>query len=107
MQTTGTFSQPMFRSQVPSGKTILQSHIAFCVKDKETTNAYDLYACTCADGSSMREGVDFTNSYSPVGSIDSIRLTVALAAFQGLQLIVLDGSNAFQNSFIFDPMERV
>jgi hypothetical protein len=82
MQTTSTFSQPMLHSQVPSGKTILQSCIAFHVKYGETTNAYYLYARTCADGSSMREGVDFTNSYSPVGSIDSIWLIVALAASQ-------------------------
>jgi hypothetical protein len=107
MQTTGTFSQPMLRSQVPSGKAILRSRIAFHVKDGDSTNVYDLYARTCADGSSMCEGIDFTSSYSPVGSIDSIRLIVALAASQGLQLFVLDISNAFQNSIIFDPLERV
>jgi hypothetical protein len=64
------------------------------------------YAHTCADGSSMKEGVDFVNSYSPVGS-NSIRLIVALAASEGLQLFVLDISNAFQNSIIFDPMECI
>jgi hypothetical protein len=106
MQTTGPFIHAMFRSQVRSGKAIFHSHIAFCVKDGDTTNAYDLYAYTCADGSSMREGIDFASSYLPVHSVDSIRFIVALAASQGLQLFVLDIPNAFQNSVIFDPLEK-
>jgi hypothetical protein len=66
MQTTGTFSAPMLRSQVPLGKAVLRSRIAFRVKDGDTAQAYDLSTRTCADGSGMREGVDFAHSYSPV-----------------------------------------
>jgi hypothetical protein len=55
----------------------------------------------------MGEGTEFSTSYSPVGSVDNIWLSVALAAPQGLQLFVLDVSNAFQKSIIFDPMEQV
>jgi hypothetical protein len=72
MLTTGTFSAPLLRSNVPSGKAVLRSRIVFRVKDGETAHAYDLSARTCADGSSMQEAVDFATSYSPVGSIDSI-----------------------------------
>jgi hypothetical protein len=62
---------------------------------------------TCANGSKQREGVDFKLSHSPAGIINSIRLIVALAASLGMQLFVLDAANAFQNSYIFDPTERV
>ncbi len=62
MQLTGTFSAPISRSQVPPGKAILHRCIAFHVKDNDTPNSYDLYVCTCADGSNMQEGVDFQNS---------------------------------------------
>jgi hypothetical protein len=103
MQQTGNFSAPMLRSQVPAGKAVLRSCITFHVKYGNTANIYDLYSRTCADGSSMRVGVDFHNSYSPVGSIDSIRLIVALAASQGLQLFALDISNAFKNISFLIP----
>jgi hypothetical protein len=42
MQLTGTFSAPMSRSQVPPGKAVLHSCIAFCVKDGDTPHSYDL-----------------------------------------------------------------
>jgi len=51
--------------------------------------------------------VDFTDSYSPVASIDSIRLLFNLAAASGLIISIIDTSNAFQNSIIFDASERV
>jgi hypothetical protein len=54
----------------------------------------------------MKENIDYTSSYYPVGSIDSIRLLLAIAASKCLCLNVLDISNAFQTSIIFDPSER-
>jgi len=54
----------------------------------------------------MKEDIDYTNSYSPVGSIDSIRLLLAIAASRKLKLNVLDISNAFQTSVVFDPDDR-
>jgi hypothetical protein len=53
----------------------------------------------------MQEGIGFANSYSPVGCIDGIRLTIALATSHNLQLFVLDIPNAFHNRIIFDPLE--
>ena len=51
--------------------------------------------------------MDFSDSYSPVASIDSIQLLLNLAAASGLIISILDISNAFQNSIIFDASERV
>ncbi len=86
MQLTGTFCAPIYHFEVPPGKAILRSHIAFRVKNSDTSNSYDLYARTCTDGSNMQEGIDFQNSNSPVGLIDSIWFIVALGATEGLQL---------------------
>jgi hypothetical protein len=47
------------------------------------------------------------DSYSPVASIDSLRLLLNLAASENLLISILDISNAFQNSIVFDATERV
>lgn len=107
MQTTGTFSTPMLRSEVPPNKTILRPRIACRVKDTSTPHQYDLYARTCADGSVQQEYINFTDSYSPVASIESIRVLLNVAASNGLIVSILDISNAFQNSIIFDTTEKV
>jgi hypothetical protein len=106
MLQSGTWSAPILRSTIPKEKTILPACVTFKVKDTDTTNTYELYCRTCANGSSMKEHVDYTNSYSPVGSIDSIRLLLSITASQRWTLNVLDISNAFQTSIIFDPNER-
>jgi hypothetical protein len=106
MQTAGTWSAPLLRTSVPPNKAILRNRVTFKVKDTDQTNTYDLYSRTCADGSPMKENIDYFNSYSPVGSIDSIRLLLAIAASRKLRLNVLDISNAFQTSVVFDPDER-
>ncbi len=105
--TTGTFSAPMLRSTVPPSQKILRPRVSCRVKDTPTPNQYDLYARTCADGSIQQEHIDFTDSYSPVASIESIRVLLNIAASSGLLVNILDISNAFQNSIIFDVTERV
>jgi len=107
MLASGTFSAPLLRSSVPAHKTILRPRVVLKVKDTSVPNQYDLYARTCADGSTQRENIDFTDSYSPVASIDSLRLLLNLAASEGLLISIIDISNAFQNSIIFDATERV
>ncbi len=42
-----------------------------------------------------------------MASIDSIRVLLNIAASSGLIVSILDISNAFQNSYIFDAAERV
>jgi hypothetical protein len=107
MMASGTFSAPILRSLVPSNKTILRPCIACRVKDTSIPHQYDLYARTCVDGSTQREHIDFQDSYSPVASIDGIRMLLNLAASEQLLLSIMDISNAFQNSIIFDASEHV
>ena len=107
MLASGTFSAPLLWSSVPSDNTILRPRVACKVIDTSIQNQYDLYARTCADGSTQRENNDFTDSYTPVALIDSLRLLLNLAASEGLLICIMDISNAFQNSIIFDATERV
>jgi len=60
MMTTGTFSAPLLRSSVPSGKSILRPRIACRVKDTSVTNQFDLYARCCADGSTQKRKYRFS-----------------------------------------------
>jgi hypothetical protein len=106
MLTAGTWSAPILRSSVPSTKKILRNRVTFKVKDTDQVSTYELYSRTCADGSPMKENIDYITSYSPVGSIDGIRLILAIAASRKMKLNVLDISNAFQTSVVFDPSER-
>ena len=55
----------------------------------------------------MHEGINFQNSYVPFGHIDSLRMIMHIAASKHLCCNMLDISNAFQNSIIFDPWEHV
>jgi hypothetical protein len=107
MLASGTFSAPILRSSIPAHKMVLRPRVTCKVKDTLVPNQYDLYARTCADGSTQRENIDFTDSYSLVASIDSICLLLNLAASKGLLISIMDISNAFQNSIIFDATERV
>jgi hypothetical protein len=72
MLQSGTWSAPILRTQVPTSKTILPARVTFKVKNTDVDNNYELYCRTCANGSKMIEHVDYSNSYSPVGSIESI-----------------------------------
>jgi len=57
---------------VPTGVTVIRSHAAYKVMSMESPTSYDLYVHTCANGSSMINGVDFEKSYAPVGHIKSL-----------------------------------
>ena len=73
MATSTYFSAAFLCSLLPPDTKILISRIYFRVKTTDIDNQYDLYSRTCEDGSSMLDGVDFTESYAPVADIRSLR----------------------------------
>ncbi len=101
MHNTGTWSAPLLHSSVPPGKSILNPRISFRVKDTATPHVYELQGRTCADGNKQRQFIDFTDSYSPVGTIDSIRFLLAIAASKGLTLSVLDYHQRLPEQYCF------
>ena len=103
MATSTTFSAPFLHSSLPPDTKILIPIISFRVKTTDIDNQYDLYSRTCADVSSMLEGVDFTLSYAHVASIRSLRSIMSIASAEGLIIFVLEISNAFQNTILTNP----
>ena len=63
---------------------ILYSWILFRVKTIEMYNKFDLYSRTCADVSSIIEGVYFTVSYTPVAGIKSLIIIIDIASAKGM-----------------------
>ena len=84
MAKSTTVSAPFLRSLLPPNTKILRPRIYFRVKTTETDNQYDIYSITCADGSSMIEGFDFTVSYEPVAGILSFRIITEITSAEGL-----------------------
>ena len=54
-------------------------------------------------GFTQTEGVDFHDTFAPVFRLDSLRILLALAAQYGLQIHMLDASNAFVGSELDIP----
>jgi hypothetical protein len=106
MNRTGTWSAPVLRSLLPPDTVILLPRSVYAVKPSEVANVYDLQVRTCANVSSMIEGVYYDQSFYPVSSIDSIRMMIALGAAQRKTAYTLDISNAFQTSIVFQACKR-
>ena len=64
-----TFIALFIRSSLPPDTKIIRQRIYFRANTTEIDNQYEIYSRTCAYGSSIIEGVDFTVSYSPVSVI--------------------------------------
>ena len=107
MAKSATFSAPFLRYLLPPNTKILKTRISIRVKTTDIDNQYDIYSRTCADRSSMIEGVEFTVSYAPVAGICSICIIIEIVSAEGLIIFFLDISNAFQNTILPYPTERV
>ena len=100
-------SEPFIRSSLPPDTKIFRPRISFRLKATYIDNKYELYYKTCAYVSSMLEGVNFTVSYAPVAGILSLCIIVDITSAEGLIIFVLVISNAFQNTILLNPEERV
>jgi hypothetical protein len=82
----------------PMGRKILRSKWVYDYKINQKTDPPTLErfkARWCGDGSSQTEGVDFTETYSPVVKIQSIRIMIAIALLMGWHIEQMDVSTAF------------
>ena len=78
MEKSTTFSAPFIRYSLPQDTKILRPRIYSRVKKTGIDNKYDLYSRTCAYGSSILEGLNFTVSYAPVSGIRSLCIIIII-----------------------------
>ena len=86
-------------------KKILCPRISFRVKKIYIDDKYELYSRTCAYGSSIIEGVDFTVSYTQVTGIISLHIIIGIASEEGLIIFTLYIYNALQNTILLNTKE--
>ena len=106
MATYITFVAPFLHSSLPPYTKIRRPRICFRVKTTGNDNQYDIYYRTCADVSFMLEGVEFTESCTPVSGIRFLCIIIAISSAEGLIILVLDIFNDFHNTILTNPEER-
>ena len=82
---------------------IIGSKLVFAHKIDESGKVLRFKARLVATGWSQKEGVDFFETFAPVGRIQSIRFLVALALYLGLQLEQMDVATAFLYALLDEP----
>ena len=106
MEKSTTLIAPFLSSSLPPETKIIFPWIYFRFKTTDIENKYDLYSRTCANESSMLDGVNYTVSYVPVAGIIYIHIIISIASLYGLVIFVLHISNVFQNRILPNPEER-
>ena len=107
MAKSTTLSAQFLCYSLPTYTKIICPSISVRVKKTEIYNQYELYSITYAYVSSVIEVVDFNFSYSPVSIIISLFIVIAITFVECLNIFVLDISNAFENTILPNPEERV
>ena len=81
-------------SQVPKDKNIIKSTWSFRSKRSER-KVYRLKSRLCAAGYSQKKGIDFQETFAPVGSKLSLRTFISFAARKRLKMRQMDVEMAF------------
>ena len=84
-------------------KSIIGSKLVFAFKIDERGKLLRFKARLVATGYTQKEGIDYFDTYAPVGRIQTIRFLVALALFMGLELEQMDVSTAFLYAELKEP----
>ena len=82
----------------PWRKKFLHSLISNSNKEGGCSDAWKFVARHCANDSSHIKCIYFDQSYSPVAHTDPLISNIAITAIYRLTVIILDISNAFQNT---------
>lgn len=84
-------------NQLPPGRRPLKSK--WVLKIKKDIFGKEIYkARLTVKGCAQKPGIDFTETFSPVAKLSSIRLILSLAAVHNLHLHQFDVQNAFPNA---------
>ena len=107
MHNTATLSCPFLRSSLQTTVKILNTRLSIEVKITDIDDFYEIKVRMCANGSKMIKGIDFLESYAPTADCASFIAIIIIAASEGMTIVFIDASNAFQTNVISDPRKRV
>ncbi|KAL3613382.1 hypothetical protein CASFOL_042795 [Castilleja foliolosa] len=92
---------------LPEGKKPIGCKWIFKTKRDSKGNVERYKARLVAKGFTQKEGIDFTETFSPVSSKDSLRIMMALVAHFDLELHQMDVKTAFLNGDIDETIYMV
>lgn len=81
--------------ELPPNKTAIGCKWVFKIKNNPTTKEVRYKARLCAKGCSQVEGLDYNETYAPTTRYDTIRILLAIAIQQNLDIIQFDVKTAF------------
>ena len=83
---------------LPGGTKFLCSLISPSIKECDCSDAWKKISRHCENEISRIKGIGFDISYSPVAHAESFRINVSIEDMHRLTAVILDVSNAFQNT---------
>lgn len=83
--------------RLPKDKKTIESKWVFKIKHSTFGDSYRYKARLCAKGFTQKQGIDYHEIFSPVARYDSIRVMLAIAAKQNLEIAQFDVKTAFLN----------
>lgn len=89
---------------LPENKKPIESKWVFKLKHGIHKEAPHYKARLCAKGFSQKYGIDYQEVYAPVARYDSIRIMLALAAYENLEIAQFDVKTAFLNGCISEEI---
>jgi hypothetical protein len=92
---------------LPKGRSPIGCKWVFKAKQDANGNISKYKARLVAKGYTQKEGIDFTQTYSPTASKSTIRLLISVAALKGYSISQLDISNAYLHADIDEEIFMV